>query len=229
MKDALGNEVSFNVDTLEEDLSSALLSRTNSIKIVRENHLKDTATLSGLIQKLSITNQSLEKKQAELTQKTAIITKKCDGKPYPEIKAKVAQNLDSARDKKESMKAAGGMYNRFFEKYNQSKCCPLCTRGFPNEKPIGNIPDWQKMTQSEFLLNLQKILEKIPERTTLANDVFDKCEKQMAALVGLSSVWDDIQRLENVEIPELVKSKNLYEKEKEEVSNNSENAEVILY
>jgi hypothetical protein len=64
-------------------------------------------------------------------------------------------------------------------------------------KPTGNIPDWQKMTQSEFLRNLYT------ERTTMANDFFDKCEKQMVALVGLSSVWDDIQRLETVEIPEI--------------------------
>jgi DNA repair protein RAD50 len=108
------------------------------------------------------------------------------------------------------------MYTKFISKFKETKCCPLCVRGFENEDG-----------SEAFLKKLENVLARVPNATKSAEADFAKAEKAVKELEKLASVWDDCIRLKNIEITELEQKLKIFEEEKLAISGNTE--DVINY
>jgi DNA repair protein RAD50 len=84
------------------------------------------------------------------------------------------------------------MYNKFIARFSQDKSCPLCRRGFD---------DGQE--EAQFLKQLKTIVGKIPQTVAVAEQEMTDSIQKRDQLQGLRSVWDDVKRISEGEIPKL--------------------------
>lgn len=65
--------IPFNLETIEQDMKSALSMRNKSIKIIREKHMTASASMSAVESKLAEANATLSKKTVELESNDLLI------------------------------------------------------------------------------------------------------------------------------------------------------------
>ncbi|KAJ2994360.1 DNA repair protein rad50 [Globomyces sp. JEL0801] len=170
---------------------------------VREDYQKELAQSSTIDAKLLLVRQSFQAKSGELETKLNNIRKVCEGKEYPSALATAESECEHYKSNVATMKSAGGMYTKFIAKFKESKCCPLCARSFPDT-----------VAETEFQGKLDTVLARVPDATKKADAELEKWTKTLNALKELRSAWDDCERLSNIELTELRKQRDQYEKEK---------------
>ncbi|KAJ3282661.1 DNA repair protein rad50 [Borealophlyctis nickersoniae] len=111
----------------------------------------------------------------------------------------IESDVDDKRDTLASMKSATSMYSKFIKKYKDSKCCPLCVRGFPDREG------------QAFLSKLEGILARVPEATRTAEDDLASSEKRRQMLRDLQSTYDEVEKLRTTEIPNIEAKIEQYE------------------
>ena len=119
------------------------------------------------------------------------------------------------------MRSASGMYQKFINKFNETKCCPLCVRKFSEVAQETNFI--QKVNQD--LTKLENILDRVPNATKSAEMSLSEAERKLKKLNNLHSTWVDCERLSKTDIPELNRQKDLLEAELNSLSSHSEDAE----
>ncbi|KAI8898254.1 hypothetical protein BC833DRAFT_620511 [Globomyces pollinis-pini] len=193
----------FNHQTLESDIDSLLREKETHLSDVREDYQKELAQSSTIDAKLLLVRQSFQAKSGELETKLNNIRKVCEGKEYPSALATAESECEHYKSNVATMKSAGGMYTKFIAKFKESKCCPLCARSFPDT-----------VAETEFQGKLDTVLARVPDATKKADAELEKWTKTLNALKELRSAWDDCERLSNIELTELRKQRDQYEKEK---------------
>jgi DNA repair protein RAD50 len=106
------------------------------------------------------------------------------------------------------------MYKKFLAKFQDSKCCPLCRRDFP-----------QKSEEDSFKFLLESTIQKVPEVQHKSEKALSEKEKYRDELLSLSSTWDDCSRLQNIEIPKLRAQRDALEKERSSIYTMTEDSE----
>lgn len=71
-------------------------------------------------------------------------------------------------------------------------------------------------------MQLQTILTRVPEATQILRNEVAAAERKRDVLRNLRSVWDDAERLKNLEIPEIKRKLQEYENEKSKISSEAE-------
>ena len=112
------------------------------------------------------------------------------------------------------MRSASGMYQKFINKFNETKCCPLCVRKFA-----------EPAQEDNFIVKLENILNRVPTATKSAEMSLVDAENKLKKLEKLHNVWVDCERLSKNEIPSLRSQKEAMEEEKRTLTANSDDAE----
>lgn len=189
----------FNIDSLENDLKKAHREKSVALKEVKDSHSQNSSKLSAIDSKIALVKTSLEAKQRECDLKKKKVESYND---FHTLKIQSQVNLEEQRANLSSMRSASSMYTKFISKFNSTKCCPLCTRGF-------------SMTNEEegFLQKLEMVLQRIPEATKAAETEYLNTQSLVDQLTEAQPIFDDLDRLGS-EIQDLRQQISNFEREK---------------
>lgn len=110
------------------------------------------------------------------------------------------KKLSSAINLNQSSKAA---YESFAKALSKDHQCPLCERGF------GSPSEEQSLAQK-----IHQFLSAVPQDALDQEQQKRALERKLTELHGLQSVWNDVEKIEFVEMPELARGLKSIEEEK---------------
>lgn len=217
----------FKIDSVQDELKNILRAKTDVFKVARETHLKRTSQISVTESQIMQVRNELKKKTKELDGIGLVLF--IDGQTrirevignldYETALQQSELTADTDRDASYSMKSASQMYKKFIMKFKEAHECPLCARGFTESNEA-----------RAFLTRLEAVLEAAPVRQKEAMDDLARKEGYRRKLRGLSSTWDAVTRLQNVDLPQLRAQRDILEKEKQanQISLDDSDAEVAM-
>lgn len=109
-----------------------------------------------------------------------------------------------------NIRGAELIYGKFFERAQNSKCCPLCTRSFNED-----------VENDAFQGKLQTIMQRIPDQRERLNNKLKTNEDKRIRLRAAQGSYIKLETL-NKDIANLEKNLGEFEKEKENASNRAD-------
>lgn len=159
-----------------------------SVAFSKNEHYKDLFTKK---------QDELSKKQLKIQASLSEIDEDvCSGTAQSDFDMcleEVEANLASINEEIRSTLSSNSVYETFIRSFGASKNCPLCERGF------GSTHE-----EHGFGQKLNSFLSSLPERTLQLEERKKKLEVAVSRLRSLNWVHDDVRRLEEVEIPEIL-------------------------
>jgi len=99
------------------------------------------------------------------------------------------------------------MYKKFIEAAKQDHECPLCERAFKDQKEF-----------EDFSQKLTTTVEKVPENLVTQKNTLKEAETSYSNLRSLLPLWEETQKLEQNEVPNLKQMLIDFGKEKKKYS-----------
>ncbi|KAI8914853.1 AAA domain-containing protein [Powellomyces hirtus] len=190
---------------MEGEVDKLLSDKQNSVRHIEEQVERDNRKLASVETQIGMARNNLTRKTSELNDRLSRVKAVTGDDNFNTAVARIEESVIEKRDELASMRSAGSMYVKFIKKYKDNGCCPLCVRGF------------ERSEGEKFATKLQAILDRIPEASKAAEIDLADVEKKRSALLNLRTDWDDAERLEKVEIPEIRKRLAEYESEKDKL------------
>ncbi|KAG9296018.1 hypothetical protein G9A89_011870 [Geosiphon pyriformis] len=183
------------IETVAGDMEEALRKKQHQTKYIAEQLQKEKLGISAIEAKLTKSHGEVQRKRGQCQDHERGLNKLCKGAQLPELLQDTEAAVLGLRDELSSTTSASSLYTRFIDQSKTTHACPLCNRGFSTTKD-----------HEEMLRRLEKLTgDRVPERiATIKRDVAQE-EKRLAELRGLKSLWDDVIRLKNIEIPDIQK------------------------
>ena len=189
--------------TLELDLTQLILTQEGLVKTAREKLKSVNAVVAGIDARLSIARQTINQKTAEYDEKVAQVNAVCGDLEYKAALDKAEVEVKIYGENVANMKSASSMYGKFIAKFEQGRCCPLCTRSFENQN-----------FENQFRAKLTTTLSKIPQAARQSEAELVSWNEKLQQLRNLQIIWSDCERISKDEIPEAKAKRDQMEREK---------------
>ncbi|KAJ3245616.1 DNA repair protein rad50 [Chytriomyces hyalinus] len=194
-----------NLASCGNEITVELRNKEKSSTLAKEKFDNQSKHISSLEGKLVMTKNRLQALSKDVEVRSKQISEVCPPgvdflMAYEEAETEYDEELGSEK----TITSANVMIQKYMRLFNKDKCCPLCARGFDTDS------DAQK-----FLKRLQDTLSKIPNKDEQAAALAEKSAR-FKKFQGLKTLYNEIQRLRDAELPPLKQSIRELEKEIEE-------------
>ncbi|XP_060561862.1 DNA repair protein RAD50-like isoform X1 [Ruditapes philippinarum] len=182
------------------------------------NQIKNTMSKMETERKMGM--EQLKKKEAELKGLEERVYNVCGSQNFDEGLSTIQEKMEKVRDQRGSLLGA----QHFFKKYakdleKDDPCCPLCHRGFDTQQDV-----------RELVLELKEKLRMVPSKLKTADEEIDECQEKYDALMQLKPLRENMEKLEESEIPQLKsslkKTQDEIHKQKEDLTNIEEELKI---
>jgi DNA repair protein RAD50 len=189
--------------TLEQDLAHLVSSQEGLVKTAKEKLKSVNAGVAGIEARLSMVRQTINQKTVEYDAKLAQVNELCGGLDYNAAVAQAEREVEQNGENVANMKSASSMYGKFIAKFEQGRCCPLCTRSFENQT-----------LENQFKAKLSTTLSKIPLAAKASEAELAKWNDKLKQLRNFQTAWSDCERISKEEIPDAKSKRDQLEREK---------------
>ena len=182
-------------EQFEKVIDLAWHTKEKILKVIIERQEKSSQLRSISQSKVSHLKTILLRKQEELVEKQRKLGKVTGegGENFPLALDEAEEKLQTFYSQQSTNTASIATFEDFLERTQKSHICPLCERGFPSR------------VESESLsLKLKKMIREMSS-LKMSSEYKEELENKLQELKALRPVYDDFNRLQLVEIPELVK------------------------
>ena len=157
---------------------------------------ENSSQLRGISQsKVAHLKSMLLRKQEELIGKQRKLVKVVgeDCRNFPLALEEAEEELQAFYSQQGTNNASIATFEGFLERTQKDHNCPLCERGFPS-----------RVEAESFSLKLKKMIKEM-SNLRVSSDNRSELENRLQGLRVLRPVFDDLNRLQSVEIPEIVR------------------------
>ncbi|ORE11821.1 P-loop containing nucleoside triphosphate hydrolase protein [Rhizopus microsporus var. microsporus] len=204
----------------KQDLERELL----TFKREREKNIYDLKALrnqanneaSAADGKIGVARHHISVRKREIEKHQATIHAACGDTEFMEALAQNEKVIEDVKEQLANIRGAELIYGKFFERAQNSKCCPLCTRSFNED-----------VENDAFQGKLQTIMQRIPDQRERLNNKLKTNEDKRIRLRAAQGSYIKLETL-NKDIANLEKNLGEFEKEKENASNRADVASAEL-
>ncbi|XP_053392250.1 DNA repair protein RAD50-like, partial [Mercenaria mercenaria] len=188
---------------------------------------KCSAKLNQITNKMSkmeterkMSMDQLTKKKAELKGIKETVYKVCGDQNFDERLSNIQEKMGKVRDQRGSLLGTQDFYKKYSKDLEKDDpCCPLCHRGFDTQQDV-----------RELVLELKEKLRMVPSELKTAEEEINKCQEKYDTLLQLKPLKENMEKLDETEIPQLKsslkKTQEEIHKQKEDLSNIEEELKV---
>jgi len=179
--------------TLETELQSSLKSKKDETSGI-ENKVKESQNrLSTLEGQIRANEEHLKKMENQLKDNKQKIQTYCpDNRALPDLVKEAEELVKKKMNTLTLTQHTSVMYKKFIEAAKQDHECPLCERAFKDQKEF-----------EDFSQKLTTTVEKVPENLVTQKNTLKEAETSYSNLRSLLPLWEEIQKLEQNEVPNL--------------------------
>ncbi|KAK9728775.1 DNA repair protein rad50 [Basidiobolus ranarum] len=203
-------------DKIKNEMQAYKQNKDNSLRGIEKRLEIANKELSSADTRLSISKESLNRKKKELEEKQQRIEAVCGNTEFPLMLQEIENAVSEQMENLVQLRSASQLYTVFINKAKQQHSCPLCTRDLPDEEEM------------RFIRRLESKISKTPAEIESAEDELSKFEIKRDKLRTLSSAWDAVVELRQIEIPDLEEEIENLEKEQETAESNTDNIMMEL-
>ncbi|KAI8609862.1 hypothetical protein BC830DRAFT_1148567 [Chytriomyces sp. MP71] len=193
-----------NMSTCANEISTALRNKERAsaaAKSTFDGHVKEMSTLEG---KLSMTKNRLQTLTEDIQKRSRTISEACPpGTDFQMALKEAEEQYEEELSSGKTIDSANTMLNKYVRLFNKNKCCPLCSRKFPDED------EGQK-----FVTLLREQIQRLPSREAHSAILAEKTTN-LKKFQSLQTLFSEISRLRDQELPLLKQSVKDFERERE--------------
>ncbi|CEI85653.1 hypothetical protein RMCBS344292_00110 [Rhizopus microsporus] len=185
----------------------------HELKALRNQANNEASAADG---KIGVARHHISVRKREIEKHQATIRAACGDIEFMEALAQNEKAIEDIKEQLANIRGAELIYGKFFERAQNSKCCPLCTRSFNED-----------VENDAFQGKLQTIMQRIPDQRERLNNKLKTNEDKRIRLRAAQGSYIKLETL-NKDIANLEKNLGEFEKEKENASNRADVASAEL-
>ncbi|CAG8554297.1 5706_t:CDS:10, partial [Ambispora leptoticha] len=206
----------FRLDSIETDMEVVLRDKQAEAQKAYQHYQNINSNLSSIEVQLKNLESKLNQKRRLYETQIKEINKVCNGANLPELLEEHESELEELRESLAETKSASSIFKNFLAQAKKNHLCPVCKRGYDAEDEY-----------NQYLGRLENLSsDKAPAKIAEFEKEIKDLESKIQNMRKLKSNWDDLNRLNAVDIPELENEIQELQNNKNIEASKSENASL---